>query len=219
MSVTKKLHFICENSDGLLQCSAMPIFNKKNGCSLIKANDDATRQLIYSLRYQVYRNIGAVDIDPSERFVDEYDDYSNSFPYLYLMGEKPVGSIRTCIYSKKFEWQNVPAHKMFAQEIKNELGENCSLVETTRLVIEPSFQSFSSGHFFNLFCAPILMNKLYQPDYMIGTIVPEHVRFYKRFFQFQPISIPKAVPGLNVPSSVLVAVKGSLFNEICDQKK
>lgn len=191
---------------------------KKEESYVIRSCDSATQQLIYSLRYRVYKKINAVDDHSSEQFIDAYDTSNNSFSYLYSKDGKQIGSIRVSVYSKKFEWEAVPAHKMFSQEIRSELGENASLLEVTRLVIDPAFQSLTPSHFFKLLRAVILMNKLHQPDYVIGTIVPEQVSFYKKFFQFQPISVPKTVPGLNVPPSVLVAVKGSLFNEISDQK-
>lgn len=188
---------------------------QKHG-ELIAANHDSIKQAIYSLRYRVYRDIGAIESHPSKQFMDKYDHYDNAFSYLYTSGDKQIGTIRTCVYSEKTQWKPIPAFESYEHEIVEKLGRMVSLAETTRLVVDPAFQSTSPRNPLNLFRGIFLTCLTYKPEFVIGTVIPDQIKLYGKLFGFHPISTPKKVPNLNVAPSVLVAVESKKFMTMCN---
>lgn len=191
----------------------------QNTDGLIKANTNQLLNEVFCLRYRAYRAMEAIEANDDQQFSDEYDISSLSTSYLYVKNGAYIGSIRANLYSEENSWQAIPAFETFWDDVKQELGKEKTILESSRFVIDPLFQSSSNRYIFKLMEAIILNNKILRPDYIVTVVRLDHANFYKRIFNFKIISPLKVYSRLKATSAVLLATKGSCFEKITDESK
>lgn len=171
---------------------------------------------VFSLRYRAYRNTEAILPCPTEQFSDKYDKDGLSRSYLYMKNGVYVGSIRATLYSPKNNWELSPAFETFSEEIEQKIGKDKIILESNRFVVDPSHQAESNRQVLKLVRAIILNTRIFNPDYVITVVHPDHAGFYDKIFGFKPLSSVKLVKGLKERDGILIAVRGETFAQICE---
>ena len=193
--------------------------NKNEQNYLVNANTDVLKKSVVKMRYRTYREVDYVDPFHSEEYIDAYDSKENSTLYLNIEGESHIGSLRTTLYSREQQFASIPAFEYFSTQIKESLGQNVSILESSRFVIDPKFRAFKPYHLFNTLRAFMLANKIHRPDYVVTTVIPDHAPFYAKLLGLKPISEPTAMNGLKAVPCVLLATRGKDMMALADQHK
>src|SRR6478735_5452039 len=94
---------------------------------------------VYSMRYKSYSAEGYIEENSSLKFIDEYDDKSNSVCFLAYQQTKAIGSMRACVYNPT-EKLMIPVMEVFDNEIRDNVGYDSIFVEMNKFVIDPTFQ-------------------------------------------------------------------------------
>lgn len=171
---------------------------------LERADTEQAKQKVYALRYRAYRAVEAILPNQQESFSDEYDLLPNISSYLLRKnGGIAVGSIRACMYSPQLQ-NRIPAFDVYYDEIKTNMGLDKVIVESTRYVVDPDFQTNTMHHSIYLFKAIFLHVALTNADYLIAAVRNKHVYFYKKLLKMVPISDSKLYPNFNFTSAVLL---------------
>lgn len=152
---------------------------------------------VFSLRYKSYSAENYIDKNSSGRFMDEYDGQRNCQSYLTYFRKKPIGSIRSCVYSPDGPTV-LPAMHPFEEEIRECLGYEEPFVEANRFVVDPDFQRQGGVVArFNIFRKIVESAIEAEAPCILAAIRPEHVKFYRLLF-FYPLAdiAPKPYPAL-----------------------
>lgn len=186
---------------------------------LVKAVNREQLNKVFSIRYWAYKEINAIEADPSGVLFDEYDNEPMSSSYLYMKDELVIGSIRASLYSQRTHWEAIPAFDTYGEDIERELGKKKTILESNRFVIDPLFQASFSRHSLQLMKAIFLNTKIFKPEYVITSVRLEHAAFYQKLFNFKIISPVRNYAGLRSLCGVLLAVKGDEVEKACDAIK
>lgn len=174
--------------------------------NLTLVNKEATsselKELVYKIRYESYIPDNHIDARKDQKLSDIYDGMKNCHSYIIYQNDEPVGTIRSCVYSSKYNWVKIPVLDIFAEEISSNIEKNKTLIEINKLTILPKFQKkfllYSMGLFRN-----ILINTYqYHADYLLAAVRTNHIRFYKNIFLL-PISKEKVYPGVKFKTVLL----------------
>lgn len=165
-----------------------------------------SRRIAYELRYRAYLDAGAIYPNDEEIVHDEYDDQPQSSIHLIWYEGKPVASVRSCIWSDEYEWRPIEAVAEYRNEIDASLGIKSRILESSRYVIDPSFQGRKS-----LF-AQLLMFRIHALNsavhgctHIVTAVQEKHTPFYQRMLNFDPISEAKQVEWINYDRIVLLS--------------
>jgi hypothetical protein len=172
----------------------------------------------FKLRYVAYKNVDAIHENPEAEFKDKYDFLENSTTCLIYEENKPVASLRTCIYDKEQLFMEIPAFEVYREEIEREIGFDKKIIESNRFVIDP--EKVDSKQLFKIPFRFVILNALkFECDYLLTAVRPKHVSIYKRFFGLEPISTPKKYPGINVEMVIMAGDCARLIPIIMEREE
>ncbi len=167
---------------------------------------------VYTMCYRSYFSKDYIDKNSSKKFKDEYDTMPNCTSYLTYLGNKAIGSIRSCVYNPETQL-SIPIMEVFEEELKNSVGLNNVIIEANKFVIDPSFQM--SGGITALFWVyrniidSSLENKA---KYLVAAVKPKNIEFYKMLY-FEQASQIKAYPHLKFKTLLMICTNLSSFCE------
>ena len=143
----------------------------------------------FRLRYRAYLGVHAIDKNEEELLYDNYDFLPNSRIHLVWYNDKPVATVRACIWSDQYLWTPTEAVHYFARDIEKKLGKNTRLLESNRYAVDPDFQGRQS-----LF-AQMLMFRIHALNtavqgctHIVTAVRKNHIPFYRRFLGMELIS-------------------------------
>ena len=164
---------------------------------------DSLLDTVYSMRYVAYLGNNSIEESSSKRFMDEYDTMPNCTSYLTYFRNKPIGSIRSCIYNPELEIP-IPAMDVFAKEIESTIGYSDIFVESNKFVIEPSYQRKNSPRLlFNIFRNIIVSAQETNAKYIITAVRENHIKFYNNLY-FEAVSEAKPYSHLNFQTVLMI---------------
>lgn len=165
---------------------------------IIGTHDDFTLEVCMSnesknqafkIRYNAYLKAGMIRENETGLLSDEYDLKPNARTFLVWHKQKPVATVRSCIYSEAYNWLTTEAVRNFHQELNEKLEDGSRLLESNRFAVDPEFQGRKSLFArFLLFQAHGLNAAAHQCEYIITSVVANHAAFYQRFLNLHPIS-------------------------------
>lgn len=174
---------------------------------------------VFALRYKSYAAESYIQKNDARRFMDEYDNMSNSTSFLTLFKGEAIGSIRACVYNPASP-SAMPIMTPFGDEIGSFLGYDRRLVEANRFVVDPDFQHLGGARArFNVFRSIIETALRVDAACILAAVRTEHVKFYKMLY-FEPIddSRPKAYPALNFSVVLLACSEITSFQRVVWRK-
>lgn len=155
-----------------------------------------TLEIAYRMRYKAYRVVDGIEPNEDEMAIDPYDYQSNARTHLLWYEGKPVASIRSLIWSDRYNWQGTTSMDVFRADVKKQLGLDKRLLESTRFVLDPDFKGRKTLTAQYLLFRVQTISCLYdQCQYVITSVRPKHIGFYKRLMDFKPISDPVQIEG------------------------
>jgi len=170
-------------------------------------------KLAYHLRYQAYFNAEAIPANPQALFSDPFDQQKNTRTFLIWHGDQAVASVRSFTWSSQYHWEDTPTLMHFKDAVEKNLGLQTPLLDSNRYVTIPSLTGRKS------LTAQMLLFRIQTLgaladwcDYVITAVRPNHVKFYKRLMNFDPISDVITVPEVKFPIQLLATPVSSREN-------
>lgn len=161
------------------------------------AETAADREAIYRLRYRAYLKEGAVAAHPQRMVTDRFDDAPNSWIFGIWFDHQLVSSVRISVGSRQHPL--IPSSDVFPDLVEPWINDGKVVVDPTRFVADPQREG-------NLHELPYLTLRLafvacahFNADIGLASVRQEHQAFYRRVFMHQPVSGPRAYPGLLKP--------------------
>lgn len=157
-----------------------------------------SKNTAFHLRYRAYLAVDAISGNPEELLYDEYDFQDNARIFLVWFRGKPVATVRSCVFSDRYNWLPTEGVNYFRESLEQKLGDNTRLLESNRFAVDPDFQGRQSlVARFLLFRAHGLNAAAHNCSHIITSVRDNHRAFYLRFlgmpaFSENPIYIPWA---------------------------
>lgn len=146
----------------------------------------------FKLRYEAYRQVGSISPNPSGKLWDDYDTAPHTWTHLVWHNDKPVATIRSCIYSSIYDWQTTEANETFRDDIAQALGKQVPFLESNRFAVSPDFQGRRSMFAqLLLFQMHALNSAVHEIDYIVTSVREHHAPFYQRFLGMEEISLQR----------------------------
>lgn len=172
-----------------LRQAAEHVFFSADGYSVEVCRSRQSLEAAFHLRYRAYLNVGAIPENNEKLLYDEYDFLPNARTHLVRYEGAPVATVRACIFSDEYDWQNTEAVTYFRKAVEETLGAGRRLLESNRYAVDPDFQGRRS-----LFAQMLLFRShglncsLHDCDYIITSVRAHHVPFYRRFLEMEKIT-------------------------------
>ena len=153
--------------------------------------DKDSLRTAFQLRFKAYNSTNEKTImdEQNQMFYDGLDFASNSRIFLIWYEGKAVASVRSSIWSHKYDWAPIESNKFCREHIIEKLGEETTLLESGRYVVDPDFKGrksiFAQILLFKAHALASLMDKC---SHIITMVRPRHIPFYERMLGFTSIS-------------------------------
>lgn len=162
---------------------------------------------VYSMRYRSYSADGYIEENSSHKFIDEYDDKSNSICFLAYQKTKAIGSMRACVYDPSQQVSTVPVMEVFDNELRDNVGYDSIFVEMNKFVIDPTFQRKGGMHARLMLMGSVLEESIKRrATSVVVAVRTEHIRFYQ-LFGGKVISGIKSYPHLSFKTVLMVCTE------------
>ena len=145
--------------------------------------------IAYELRYRAYRNAEAISPNTSRRTHDHFDEQPNTRTHLIWHQGKPVASVRSAIWSDRYNYLPTEGINAFRSAVESSLGLDGNILESCRYVTDPDFTGRKSlTAQLLLFRIQDLSSRYDDCSTIITAVRQRHVPFYERMLGFQTIS-------------------------------
>ena len=150
-----------------------------------------SKNAAYALRYDAYRSANIIPENEKKLFYDNYDLLPNARTHLIWHEGKPIASVRSMVWSEKYNWTTFESLKYFKKDIDRRIGLDQRILESSRFVVSPEISGRNSLFAqLLLFRAQDLSSQVDDCDYILTAVRAKHVPFYKRMLAFEQISEP-----------------------------
>lgn len=149
----------------------------------------ASLKAAFLLRYRAYLAVDAIGENEDGFLFDHYDSLPNARVFLVWYQGKAVATVRSCVYSERYNWIATEAVEYFRRDVFTQLGEGRRILESNRFAVDPDFQGRQSlTARLLLFRAHGLNASVHQCEYIMTSVRDNHIAFYQRFLGLNPIS-------------------------------
>jgi len=157
-----------------------------------------SKAIAYRLRYRAYLHSKAIQPNAEEVLTDVYDEQDNSRTHLIWHEGQPIATVRSSIWSAKYDWATTESIKAFWKEAHRRIGLENNMLESSRYAVIPEFTGRRSLFAqLLLFRVQDLSSQLDQCKHIITSVRKKHVPFYQRMLGFQQISESKRLPWID----------------------
>lgn len=150
------------------------------------------KEAIYALRYRAYLKAGYIPASDEERVTDRFDDTPNSWVFGVYIEEILRGSIRLHLLTQDCR-ASIDA-ELFGDILNPRLDRGEVFIDAARFVGDPDFEMIELPYV--IMRLGFAMCERFGADTGICAVSTDHVKFHKRFFQYKPITEPRAFPGV-----------------------
>jgi len=161
------------------------------------ATSNKRRAEIFHLRYEAGMRERALSQHSSLTFSDRYDNAGNVHLFGLYIDNELASSIRLHIASK-YRHQ-FPSLDAFADVLQSELEAGQVVVDCTRFVADERLAQIYRELPYATLRLCMLAAEHFKADYLITAASPTHQAFYRRAFNFRPISGPRLHPDVAIP--------------------
>lgn len=168
-------------------------------------SSDTSRKAIYDLRYRAYRRANLIAPSEAQEFSDVYDDLPSTKTVGAFYNDVCVGSLRLA-FGRAGEFSStMPCQSIFADVDQLASPEWGTLVEFTRMVVDPeiSNNSLRSTLFGALVRGGMIVCLAGRADFAFIAVLPKMMRFYQMMCGFDFIAGPRPYPGVNDDTNLM----------------
>lgn len=154
----------------------------------------SSKNLAYQLRYRAYASADLIQEQEEEILCDHFDKQANTRIHLLWHDNKPVATIRSSIWSERYEWASTESINKYKKEVAEHLGLETKILESCRFAIAPELKGRKSLMAqLLLFRIQDLSSRFDECQQIITAVREKHVSFYQRMLGFEPISEAKQI--------------------------
>jgi N-acyl-L-homoserine lactone synthetase len=166
-----------------------------------RAETPEQKEEIFRLRYEAYREEGAIEANLRRSFSDRFDALDNArIIGLYYEGEL-VSSIRLSISTP--ESPDLPALGVFPDILEPEITAGKTIIDPTRFVVAPRIARAVPKISYATVRLGWMACEYFQADLVLATVRVEHQAFYRRMFGHRPMCDARPYPTLKKPISLM----------------
>ena len=166
-----------------------------------RADTPEEREEIYRLRYDAYRQEGAIEPKLSRSFSDGFDDLDNAHVFGVHFDGKLASSIQLNISTP--ESPELPALGVFNDVLGPLIEERRTIIDPTRFVVEPGIARALPKISYATVRIGWMACEFFEADWVLATVRVEHQAFYKRLFGHKPLCKARPYPTLKKPISLM----------------
>jgi N-acyl-L-homoserine lactone synthetase len=166
-----------------------------------RADTPDEREEIYRLRYDAYRQEGAIEPSLSRSFSDQFDAADNTFVFGVYYEGKLASSIRLNIATP--DCPDMPALGVFSDILLPEIEAGKTIIDPTRFVVEPMIARTVPKISYATVRLGWMACEYFNTDWVLATVRVEHQAFYKRMFGHKAMSEARHYPSLKKPISLM----------------
>jgi N-acyl-L-homoserine lactone synthetase len=166
-----------------------------------RADTPDEREEIYRLRYDAYRQEGAIEPSLSRSFSDHFDASDNAFVFGVYYEGKLASSIRLNVATP--DCPEMPALGVFSDILLPEIEAGKTIIDPTRFVVEPMIARTVPKISYATVRLGWMACEYFNTDWVLATVRVEHQAFYKRMFGHKAMSEARHYPSLKKPISLM----------------
>lgn len=165
------------------------------------ANTLEEREAVFNLGYKIYLEKGFVGENIQEWLVRNYDATKETVILIVQDKEKNIAGSVTLVFDGDCE---LPAQKMYREEIQSLKAKGSKMVEISRLIINPDYRN--SKEILLLLFNYLAIYSFHVKKYTCLTVQvnPRHKNYYKALLGFDEIGAEKVSPHLKNAPAVLL---------------
>lgn len=165
------------------------------------ANTLEEREAVFRLSYQVYLEKGFIEKNAHQWLVRNYDFINDTVILMVQDKEKNIVGTVTLVFENSTQ---LPAEKIYENELNFLRKNNYKITEISRLVIDPKFRNSKEilVQLFNYLYIYTYIVKAY--NCLIIEVNPRHIKYYELLLNFKRIGSKKPCPNvLNAPAILM----------------
>ena len=166
-----------------------------------RADTSEEREEIYRLRYDAYRQEGAIEPRPWRSFSDHFDSADNAYVIGVYCDGGLASSIRLSVSTP--DRPEIPALSVFGDILRPKIEEGKTIVDPTRFVVDPLIARAIPKINYATVRLVALACDHFNTDLALATVRVEHQAFYRRLFGSKPMSEARHYPSLTKPISLM----------------
>jgi N-acyl-L-homoserine lactone synthetase len=166
-----------------------------------RADTPDEREEIFRLRYDAYRQEGAIEPNLSRSFSDRFDGLDNAYIFGVHYDGKLASSIRLNISTP--ECPDLPALSVFGDVLAPEVEARKTIIDPTRFVVEPRIARTLPKISYATVRIGWMACEFFDTDWVLATVRVEHQAFYKRLFGHRPLCKARHYPTLKKPIALM----------------
>jgi N-acyl-L-homoserine lactone synthetase len=166
-----------------------------------RADTPEQKEEIYRLRYDAYRQEGAIEPNLQRSFSDRYDALDNAYIFGIFYEGELASSIRLNISTPACP--GLPALAVFGDILAPEIEAGRTIIDPTRFVVEPRIARTVPKISYATVRIGWMACEYFHTDWVLATVRVEHQAFYKRMFGHKAMSDARHYPTLKKPISLM----------------
>ena len=182
----------------------------RSDCSL--ATSAEQREAIIRLRYEAGMRERAISGRGPLTFLDRYDETGNGYLFGLYVDDELASSIRVHIASK--EHNQFPSLEVFADILQPKLDADKIIIDSTRFVADEYLAQLNRELPYVTFRVCMLAAQHFNADYVIVAASAQHQEFYRRAFNYLPVSQPRPVAYLAAPVRLMMLNYSTAVDEL-----
>jgi hypothetical protein len=172
----------------------------RSDCKLATSTEQ--REAIIRLRHEAGARARAISEHCRPTFSDHYDETGNGYLFGLYIDDELASSIRLHIGSK--EQRQFPSFEAFADILQPKLDACKVIVDSTRFVTDQYLSQLNRELPYATLRVCMLAAEHFNADYLITAASAQHQAFYRRAFNYRPVSKPRADAYLAAPVRLMM---------------
>ena len=161
-------------------------------------------EAIYRLRYESYLKAGLLKPNAARAVIDSFDDLPNSYRYGVFYDGRLVSTIR--LHAVDAAHSLAPSTELFGDVLLPRIAAGDSFVDPSRFAADPEAAHALKVLPYVTLRLALIACRYFKPTACLTTVREEHVAFYRRVFDAQPVVEGRSYPGLTVAGHLYQAV-------------
>ena len=166
------------------------------------ATADEQRQAIIRLRYEASLRDQAIYGRHLPILSDRYDDTGEVYLFGLYIDDELASSIRLHIGSK--EHSDFPSFEAFADILQPKLELGNVIIDSTRFVANQYLSQLNRDLPYVTLRICMMAAEHFSADYVITAATAQHQEFYRRAFNYQPVSQLRSDASLAAPARLMM---------------
>jgi len=166
------------------------------------ATADEQRQAIIRLRYEASLRDQAIYGRRLPILSDRYDDTGEVYLFGLYIDDELASSIRLHIGSK--EHSDFPSFEAFADILQPKLELGNVIIDSTRFVANQYLSQLNRDLPYVTLRICMMAAEHFNADYVITAATAQHQEFYRRAFNYQPVSQLRSDASLAAPARLMM---------------